>query len=692
MIQFNDPIFREYCRAITNIMQNGVLVVKFGEGEDLSVAFVNEVALNSIGYSEEQYLASDPFDLIYATDHERVRGILKRVKRGERVSDVYRIVVRNNGFIWARVQHSLLEIEGEKYMFCSFTSVDELMGAQIRLQSEGEKWVDIVNSIPMGIAIFAMDDKEQVSTIAINEPMVNFANYIGKVLDGNDRRWTSEELTVLINHSIYAFCSPEDYGIVKQMLDDSKTQNIAVCTFKLRGSTDENPVFVKSSCFSKEASETIRNYYVTFEDVTKDVMQELELEKNQDMLIDMSFHDALTHVKNRNAYNIMLDNTAKMHLKKVGIAFADINGLKSVNDTLGHKYGDTMICRFTDIVKEYFETDRIYRISGDEFVIIFPGVERGEFNLKLENIINDIANADHLASIGYIWEENLSDIKQQIDRAEQMMYVEKQRFYEDARTLKSKHRPLVLKELLSDFDNRRFKVFLQPKADIVTSKVIGAEALVRKEDIYGNIILPYEFVPQLEKEKLIPKIDFYMLEEVCDFLARMKREGYTDFKISVNMSRVTLAENDYIETVEKILDKYDFNIDQLEFEITESTETIDTRRLEDYIKKIKELGISISLDDVGTDYSSLPMLLVGGIDTVKLDRSLIIQIKNKQAFKLLKHVTDMCHDLGMDVIAEGVESDDIRSDLSDLKCDYYQGYLLSRPIPAEEFWKKYIAV
>lgn len=233
-------------------------------------------------------------------------------------------------------------------------------------------------------------------------------------------------------------------------------------------------------------------------------------------------------------------------------------------------------------------------------------------------------------------------------------------------------------------------MFLQPKADVNSSKVIGAEALVRKVDDTGKVIQPYEFIPQLEKERLIPKIDFYMLEEACRFLEVLKKENKTDFKVSVNMSRVTLVENNYIQTVEKIIGKYDFNVSQLEFEITESNETMDNQRLEDYIKNIKDLGISISLDDVGTDYSSLPMLLIDGIDCVKLDRSLVTKIKTPKAHKLLRHVTNMCHELGMEVIAEGIETDDIRESLRLINCDSFQGYLLSKPISVEDFRNKFL--
>lgn len=234
-------------------------------------------------------------------------------------------------------------------------------------------------------------------------------------------------------------------------------------------------------------------------------------------------------------------------------------------------------------------------------------------------------------------------------------------------------------------------MFLQPKSNIKNQKVIGAEALARKRGPKGELIPPYEFIPQLEQEKLISFIDFFMLEEVCRFLEMLHEEGNTSFKISVNMSRVTMAENDYIQRIIEISDKYHFCRRQLEFEITESSQTMDNMRMEEDVLRLKELGFGISLDDVGTEYSSIPMLTLEGIDTVKLDRSFIVKMTNPKVDKLISYVIEMSHGIGLDVVAEGVETDGERKKLEQKKCDMYQGFLLSKPIPAAEFKEKFLS-
>lgn len=688
-----EPVFIDNYKDLSDFMQNGIIeMVKYPDNS-FDIVYVNKAAGKLFSSNPEEAterLALDPYSFIYPADRERVQEAVLKCRAKTDVSETYRVIDKDGKIVWVLAHFHSIESNNELHIIIVYTNVSELMGTQAKLQSEGDKLLDIVNSIPMGIAIIEIDNSGKANVLSLNDQMVSFADNIGKYLDGNSRHWTKEELTMLFNQSVYAFCDNRDVRIVANMLEESKCFDISNCVFRLRGSTDEKPVFVKSTCHSKAVSPTARNYYISFENVTKDKLQEIELEEKQDMLVTMSYYDALTNVKNRNSYNVFLRNCRKFPVSEVGLLFADLNGLKKVNDVLGHQYGDDMIVRFANLLKNYFDPGFIYRISGDEFVVFCPHISRMDFNAKMETVLHDIESNENIASIGYLWVETLSDVKQAANQAEQIMYVEKQRYYEKEKSLKSKHRPLLLNSIISDFENSRFRMYLQPKADVNSSKVIGAEALVRKVDESGKVIQPYEFIPQLEKERLIPKIDFYMLEEACRFLEVLKQENKTDFKISVNMSRVTLVENNYIQTIENIINRYDFNVSQLEFEITESNKTMDNQRLEDYIKNIKELGISISLDDVGTDYSSLPMLLIDGIDCVKLDRSLITKIKTPKANKLLRHVTNMCHELGMEVIAEGVETDDTREDLKQINCDSYQGYLLSKPISAEDFKDQFL--
>ena len=552
------------------------------------------------------------------------------------------------------------------------------------LKADNAKWTDIINSIPIGIAIFSIEN-DVTTTIALNDRLIDFANKMGELLDGKERHWLRSDMMHIFDQNIYAFSAEKDMGKIEKMLKDSCVFPFSNCTFQLKGSSDAHPIWLHSECFSKEVSKTSRKYYVTFSDVTADINNRLALEKNHELLSYMNRHDPLTGVKNRNAYNSLIEELKAHRVTRIGIAFADVNGLKEVNDSIGHKNGDVLICKFSNILCNEFGQEDVYRISGDEFVLILQDISSEEFREKMSRVTGQIKSADHVASIGFLWESSLDDIEHGISRAEQLMYVEKQRFYADQETTASRHRPELLTHLLRDIELGNYRMYLQPKANINESSIIGAEALVRRFDENEQMILPVKFIPQLERERLIPVIDYFILEEACKVLQRWEKEGRAPICISTNMSRVTLAENDFHHHVRELLEKYQINPAYLELEITESSETLSNDKLISEMSALKELGLCVSLDDMGTDYSALHMLLLDGLDIVKLDRSFILSMGSKKGDILLRNIIHTCHALGLSCVAEGVETDAQRLQLLEMGCDMYQGYLLSRPVPVEEF-------
>ncbi|MBR1572828.1 MAG: EAL domain-containing protein [Lachnospiraceae bacterium] len=696
MFSFYDEKFIENAKDIFDYLHNGVVVVEITENDSIKLIYVNKLIAKLLGITTEEatekYL-NNPINMVYESDRPVLNENLLRNYHNEQndyFTASYRFQKYDGEIIWVLGHMQFFIHNGRPIYVCLFTDVNELISAQINVEENSNNlWMDIVNNIPTGATIVSSTN-DTFKIVAINDTLVKFAEKVGEMLDGNDRSWNKEALTMLLNQNIYAFCIEEDIHLVKEMMNASIVAPITETTFRLRGSTSHNPVYIHTTCSSRMVDENTRYYYILFTEITRTVLAEQELQANQIMLLHMSYYDKLTGFKNRNAYSEYTEACRIDKQKDVGIAFIDANGLKEANDQLGHSYGDRMLQIVSSLIKEEFSYTNVYRISGDEFVIVEPNINKEDFVAKILHVRDLLVENDDIASIGFVWKKSMSDLKRRVGQAEQLMYIEKQKYYERTAALQSKHRPRLLKLLLNDLENNQFVMFLQPKARIGSTKATGAEALVRRIGEDGKIIPPYEFIPQLEQEKLIPKIDFFMLEEVCKFLEELKKEGRTDFVVSVNMSRVTFEELDFISHVEEVCSKYDFNRSQLEFELTESNQTIDQIRFDDYIQKIKSLGISISLDDVGTDYASLRMLIIEGIDVLKIDRSLIVQIDKENTQVLLKHLNAMAHELGIKVLAEGVETDDVRQALEELNCDYYQGYLLSPPIPVDKFKQEFL--
>lgn len=670
----------------------GILInVEDGSG-GLRYGYSNRFLAVSLGYEPDEFaamLTKQCFAAIYEADREKTKRARSKVESGQVVNSMTRQKKKDGSVVWILAQIRRIRLDDSYGMIFFFSGIQELIGLQNELSAKNKTWSDIMQSVPIGLLVFKVE-KGIINVLSVNRILLKLADSAGKQLDSQNRAWTESEIITIINQDFYFFCKDDDVYLVEEMLKASETQSDAGCIFRLRGSEGEATVYIQANCSSKENGEDSRTYYVTFQNVTESEKRRLELIEKQGQLLEMSYYDAMTGVKNRNAYNEFAGQCRNNYIYNVGMAFCDINGLKKTNDTLGHYYGDKLIRLFASILKEYFDVDNIYRLNGDEFVVICPGIGQQIFQDKMDELLVRVRNEECIASIGYIWKEKVSNIQRRTTQAEQIMYVEKQRYYENSRTVNSKHRPRMLNTILSDFAENRFVMFLQPKTSIDGSRVIGAEALARKYDQDGNLVLPYEFVPQLENEKMISKLDYFMLEQTCIFLQEQHEKGNEDFSVSVNVSRVTIAENDFMNNVASILEKYDFDRSDLEIELTESNKTLDSARLEKYLGQLKQLGVEISLDDMGNDYSTLSLLTIEGFDWVKLDRSLIIQLDQKKACVLVKHIINTCHDLDLKVIAEGVETDDVRALLQDMGCDAYQGYLKSKPIPADEFKTRFL--
>jgi EAL domain-containing protein (putative c-di-GMP-specific phosphodiesterase class I) len=235
--------------------------------------------------------------------------------------------------------------------------------------------------------------------------------------------------------------------------------------------------------------------------------------------------------------------------------------------------------------------------------------------------------------------------------------------------------------------NDEFKVYLQPKYqyDGSESRIVGAEALVRWIGADGRIKPPDEFIPVFEENGFILELDQFMWEEVCRLLRRWMDEGFTPIPISVNVSRTYLKKFDAVGYIKELVDKYQIPIELLQLEITETTESDETIS---YVNRFKAEGFTLLMDDFGSGYSSLSMLKDTPFDVLKMDRFFLDDcMENECGKKIVSHVISMSNDLGLDIVAEGVETKEMADFLHAQGCEVSQGYYFSRPISVEEFEK-----
>ena len=253
---------------------------------------------------------------------------------------------------------------------------------------------------------------------------------------------------------------------------------------------------------------------------------------------------------------------------------------------------------------------------------------------------------------------------------------------------------MLKSKLEKDFEeglkNKEFKIYIQPKIDIKTERIAGAEALIRREK-QGKLIMPKEFVPLYEKTSLITKLDMFVFENVCKKIKEWKDKDYKLFPISVNESRKILYNKNHVNELVSIAEKYEVTPNLIELELTETAAVSNIEYAKKAAEEVKKIGFIVSMDDFGVGYSSFYMLKNIHIEILKIDKSFSDEIiKDKRGRIILESIIDMAKKLEIKTVAEGIETKEQVEYLRKIGCDMVQGYYYAKPMPVEEFERKYM--
>lgn len=428
--------------------------------------------------------------------------------------------------------------------------------------------------------------------------------------------------------------------------------------------------------------------------------------KAEDMVVHLAYHDYLTGLPNRN----MLDNRlskqltiAKNENKKTAILFIDLDRFKVINDTLGHSVGDDLLKEVTKCLQSSVsEKDIVFRQGGDEFIIILDNANR-EVAIQVANrIIENLAipfnikNYDIYTSpsIGIsLFPDDGDTVETLVKRADSAMYQAKNsgkntyKFYsfkEDEKSLD----PLMLEmELHKAIERNELLLHYQPKINLKSGKIIGTEALLRWNHPKWGIVSPANFIPIAEEVGLIIPIGEWALRTACAQNKKWHDQGLSKVSISVNLSARQFFQSNLVDIVKKTLEETGLDAQYLELEITESM-TADIERTISTLHGLKNLGVSISIDDFGTGFSSLNYLKRFPVDTLKIDQSFVRELQsNPHDETIVKTIISMAHSLNLNVVAEGIETKEQLVFLQKHLCNDGQGYFFSKPLPAEELGK-----
>lgn len=417
----------------------------------------------------------------------------------------------------------------------------------------------------------------------------------------------------------------------------------------------------------------------------------VELEKRRmiQLMDQMSVTDSLTGVKNRSSYIHMLRKIEHKPPKTIGFMYADINGLNRMNEIFGYDIGDEAIRRTARILQVY-AGDQVYRIGGDEFAAILPEMSREAFeeiNRQIRGTFEQIQEFQVAVGSSFVECNGFINLQQQYSQVHELMNADKMHYYLDNRYEMGMHkRSDQILQLLKEIEDGRFRMYLQPQTDLNTGMICGAEALIRKFDSEGRMIPPMQFVPQYEVLGLQVFLDRFALETIIRMLADIpveKRRG----GISVNVSRTMAEMPGFVRDVELLLRKYHLEPHYLTIEITEAVAKMGVELLRTVVQDLRSLGVKVALDDFGTEYANLSVLIHIDFDEIKLDKGLIDKVcTDNKAQSVVKNVIHMCKEFGdIRIVAEGVETPEQRGMIQNLNCSHGQGYLFYKPMPMQEY-------
>ncbi len=429
--------------------------------------------------------------------------------------------------------------------------------------------------------------------------------------------------------------------------------------------------------------------------------------KRQQKIEYLAYHDSLTSLPNR-AYLkdefLRLMNLAKRDNKKLAVLYLDLDNFKMINDTLGHENGDKLLITIAQRLKKVLrKSDFISRIGGDEFIILLYGIQDKK---NIKDIINKLVQSltepivikqtpiYPTFSIGCaIYPDDSENMEELLKYADIAMYHAKNNGKNSCEFINEKLKKQIndyyniindLKEALKKDDE--LVLFFQPKIDIKNKKISGAEALIRWYHPQKGFLTPFHFISYAEKSNLITQIDRYVLKKSFEILKRWQENGFKDLILAINISPNEFKQNDFIDNLKMLLNKYKIDPSKLEIEITETISMQNMSYTVSVLEEIKKLGFKIAIDDFGTGYSSLNYLKKLPFDTLKIDQVFIKDLDtHTDDLIITEMIVQIAKVLKKQTVAEGVETKKILEIVKELEIDVVQGYYFSKPLNESDF-------
>ncbi|WDE03899.1 EAL domain-containing protein [Thalassomonas viridans] len=447
----------------------------------------------------------------------------------------------------------------------------------------------------------------------------------------------------------------------------------------------------------RDENQNISNFVAVFSDISQRKETEAELRK-------LANTDTLTGLPNRSYFQANQLQLVRNKTPHALLVF-DLDNFKKINNSMGHQAGDELLCKVAErMISASRKQDTVYRLGGDEFSIIIEETnDIHTITTIAKNILDTIAQPLKLknqeivlySSIGIVlYPEDGATPQELLKNADTAMYHakglggNKYQFFNESMNKKAVTRLQIESLIRHGLKKDLFSVYYQPKIEIATGKIAGMEALVRFETPTKGLISPVVFIPVSEETGQIIEIGEVVLRKACFATKRWVDAGLFDGRIAVNLSAVQFTQPNLVTLIANVLEESQLPARYLELEITEGTVMDSPQKAIETMLQIRALGVHLALDDFGTGYSSLAYLKKFPLNTLKIDKAFVDDIEqSEQGRNMVATIVTIAHNLGMQVVAEGVETNQQLEFLAKLKCEQLQGYLYSKPLATSDFEK-----
>lgn len=579
---------------------------------------------------------------------------------------------------WSLEDIALFTITGEM-----LTSALERKNAELALRGSEDKFRELFNNANDAIFLFGISQE----------------GVIGKFVEVNDRACHKTGFTraELLQMTPYDMAAPEDINDMPKLFKKLVEQG-HVTYEKASVSKDgyKIPFEVNSHVFTWNGQKMAQA-------IARDVS---ERKRAEETIRRQAYYDILTNLPNRTLFKDRLEQamkTAHRNKQPLCVMMLDLDRFKTINETLGHQIGDKLLIGVADrLLSILADNGTIARFGGDEFTLLLPQVNQvEEATQHAQRIIETLASPFKLdghelhvtTSIGMaFYPADGENPEVLLKNSETAMYRAKEQGRNNFQLYASIMNVSAFKQLLMENSLRRalekqeFVVYLQPQIDLITRRMVGAEALVRWQHPDLGLVFPTEFIGLAEETGLIVPIGDWVLERVCKLGQQWKLKGLPSVCISVNLSARQFQQRNLVSRIAQILDSTGLDPDYLGLEITESIAMKNADFTISALNELKKMGVHFSLDDFGTGYSSLSYLKRFPMETLKIDRSFVRDITtDPNDAAIVQAVIALAHSLKLKVVAEGVETEGQLTFLQNHGCDQVQGYYFSHPLSEENF-------